>query len=52
MGAAENLNSEADNAEKEAVAAAERAGWIRPGESVPVVSTGVRSPDAMAMPHF
>ncbi len=52
LGADEDLNTEADNAEKEAVAAAERAGWIKPGESVPAVSTGIRSADVMAMLHF
>lgn len=52
LGTDEQLNAEADAAEKDAVAAAERAGWIRPGETVPAVSTGVRSPEMMTMLHL
>ncbi|MEV2252125.1 hypothetical protein AB0I94_16315 [Streptomyces sp. NPDC050147] len=52
LGADEELNSQADEAEKLAVAAAERAGWIRPGVDVPAVSTGVRSPEVMSMLHL
>lgn len=51
-GTDELLNAEADAAEKDAVVAAERAGWIRPGETVPAVSTGVRSPEVMTMLHL
>lgn len=52
LGTDEELNSRADVAEKAAVEAAERAGWIRPGADVPAVSTGVRSPEVMSMLHF
>ncbi|MFD3572756.1 hypothetical protein [Streptomyces sp. NPDC058644] len=52
LGTDEDLNSQADTAEKAAVTAAERAGWIRPGVDVPAVSTGVRSPEVMSMLHF
>ncbi|MGW5866256.1 hypothetical protein ACWFRJ_29180 [Streptomyces sp. NPDC055239] len=52
LGTDEELNSLADMAEKAAVVAAERAGWIRPGTDVPAVSTGVRSPEVMSMLHF
>ncbi|MFF1693338.1 hypothetical protein ACFVXC_06900 [Streptomyces sp. NPDC058257] len=52
LGADEELNSQADMAERAAVVAAERAGWIRPGTDVPAVSTGVRSPEVMSMLHF
>ncbi|GGV55303.1 hypothetical protein GCM10010277_55250 [Streptomyces longisporoflavus] len=51
-GGDEALNAEADAAERAAVAAAEAAGWIRPGESVPAVTTGVRSPEVMSMMHL
>lgn len=52
LGTDEQLNAEADTAEKAAVKAAETAGWIRPGEDVPSVATGVRSPEVMAMMHL
>lgn len=52
VGTDERLNAEADAAERAAVAAAERAGWIRPGETVPAVSTGIRSPEMMTMLHL
>lgn len=52
LGTDAELNSRADVAEKAAVEAAERAGWIRPGADVPAVSTGVRSPEVMSMLHF
>ncbi|MGW7078726.1 hypothetical protein [Streptomyces sp. NPDC054866] len=52
LGTDEGLNSQADEAEKLAVAAAERAGWIRPGADIPAVSTGVRSPEVMSMLHL
>lgn len=52
LGSDEQLNAEADTAERDAVAASERAGWIRPGEAVPAVSTGVRSPEVMSMLHL
>ncbi|PJN03863.1 hypothetical protein CG740_05585 [Streptomyces sp. CB01201] len=52
LGADGELNSEADEAEKAAVAAAERAGWIRPGQQIPSVSTGVRSGEVMSMMHL
>ncbi|MFE3182415.1 hypothetical protein ACFXKR_16335 [Streptomyces violascens] len=52
LGENETLNAEADTAEKAAVAAAEAAGWIRPGEQIREVSTGTRSADVMAMMHF
>lgn len=52
LGTDEELNSRADVAEKAAVEAAERAGWIRPDADVPAVSTGVRSPEVMSMLHF
>ncbi|MEV0527058.1 hypothetical protein AB0I66_26860 [Streptomyces sp. NPDC050439] len=52
LGADEALNSLADEAEKLAVAAAERSGWIRPGVEIPAVSTGVRSPEVMTMLHL
>ncbi|MFD5627074.1 hypothetical protein [Streptomyces sp. NPDC127072] len=51
-GADETLNARADAAEADAVAAAVRAGWIRPGEDLPQVSTGVRSPEVMSMLHL
>ncbi|MFI5704069.1 hypothetical protein ACIA78_28995 [Streptomyces xanthochromogenes] len=52
LGENETLNAEADAAEKTAVAAAEAAGWIRPGERIQAVPTGTRSADVMAMMHF
>ncbi|MGB8945716.1 MAG: hypothetical protein WCD21_36585, partial [Streptomyces sp.] len=52
LGADERLNAEADAGERDAVMAAERAGWIRADEDVPTVSTGVRSPEVMAMMHL
>ncbi|MEU6765312.1 hypothetical protein ABZ916_22620 [Streptomyces sp. NPDC046853] len=52
LGVDEGLNAEADAAEKAAVTAAEAAGWIRPGEDVPSVATGVRSPEVMTMMHL
>ncbi|MFE6160757.1 hypothetical protein ACFQ7F_17805 [Streptomyces sp. NPDC056486] len=52
LGADEELNSQADMAERDSVVAAERAGWIRPGADIPAVSTGVRSPEVMSMLHF
>ncbi|MFE9532645.1 hypothetical protein [Streptomyces sp. NPDC006691] len=52
LGADGELNAEADEAEKGAVAAAERAGWIRPGQQIPSVSTGVRSGEVMSMMHL
>jgi hypothetical protein len=48
----ETLNARADAAEVEAVAAAERAGWMLPGQDVPQASTGMRSPDLMSMMHL
>ncbi|MEV8316169.1 hypothetical protein AB0Q95_18550 [Streptomyces sp. NPDC059900] len=52
LGTDESLNTEADAAERAAVAAAEAAGWIRPGEDIPGVATGVRSPELMSMMHL
>ncbi|WP_189961798.1 hypothetical protein [Streptomyces violascens] len=52
LGENETLNAEADAAEQAAVAAAEAAGWMRPGEQIPPVATGTRSADVMAMMHF
>ena len=52
LGTSEELNAAADTAEAAAVTAAEQAGWVRPGEPVPTVSTGVRSPELMSMMHF
>ncbi|MFE4856093.1 hypothetical protein [Streptomyces sp. NPDC056670] len=52
QGEDETLNAEADAAESTAVAAAEAAGWIRPGEQIEPVATGTRSTDVMAMMHF
>ncbi|MGQ4387931.1 hypothetical protein [Streptomyces sp. SAS_270] len=52
LGTDQELNTEADTAEAAAVTAAEQAGWVRPGEPVPTVSTGVRSPELMSMMHF
>ncbi|MDJ0461487.1 hypothetical protein [Streptomyces sp. H27-C3] len=46
------LNAAADAAETTAVAAAEEAGWMEPGQHVPQVSLGVRSPEMMAMMHL
>ncbi|WP_150493709.1 hypothetical protein [Streptomyces kanamyceticus] len=52
LGTDEGLNAEADAAEKAAVTAAVNAGWVRPGEAVPSVATGVRSPEVMSMMHL
>ncbi|QES42900.1 hypothetical protein DEJ49_19585 [Streptomyces venezuelae] len=52
LGADEALNAAADAAESAAVAAAERAGWMRPGQRLPEMSTGMRSPELMSMMHF
>ncbi|MFD0419832.1 hypothetical protein [Streptomyces sp. NPDC127108] len=52
LGANRTLNAAADAAESAAVAAAERAGWVRPGEEAPRVSTGVRSGELMRMLHL
>lgn len=52
MGENETLNAKADAAEAAAVAAAEKAGWIEPGQHLPQVSTGLRSPDLMSMMHL
>ncbi|MFH8608832.1 hypothetical protein ACH4D5_15265 [Streptomyces sp. NPDC018029] len=52
LGADEALNAAADRAEAAAVTAAERAGWIRPGQRLPEMSTGLRSPELMSMLHF
>lgn len=46
------LNAEADTDEAAAVAAAITAGWVKPGEQLPEVSTGVRSADLMSMMHL
>ncbi|MET7360462.1 hypothetical protein ABZS76_18705 [Streptomyces sp. NPDC005562] len=46
------LNAAADEAEAAAVAAAERAGWMRPGQRLPEVRAGMRSPELMSMMHF
>ncbi|MFF4350445.1 hypothetical protein [Streptomyces sp. NPDC001530] len=52
LGENETLNATADAAEAAAVAAAEKAGWMRPGQAVPQVSTGMRSPELMSMMHL
>lgn len=52
LGVNETLNARADAAEAAAVAAAEEAGWMRPGQDLPQVSTGVRSPEIMSMLHL
>lgn len=52
MGENGALNAKADAAEAAAVAAAEKAGWIEPGQNLPQVSTGLRSPDLMSMMHL
>lgn len=52
LGADAALNAAADEAERAAVAAAESAGWIVPGEKVPGMATGVRSPEMMSMLHL
>ncbi|WP_405659099.1 hypothetical protein [Streptomyces sp. RK9] len=52
LGANQELNAAADAAEAAAVAAAERAGWVRPGEEAPRVATGVRSGELMRMLHL
>lgn len=52
LGVNETLNARADAAEAAAVAAAEEAGWMRPGQELPQVSTGVRSPEIMSMLHL
>ncbi|NEA02754.1 hypothetical protein G3I28_26030, partial [Streptomyces sp. SID10116] len=52
LGADETLNAAADEAEAAAVTAAERAGWMRPGQRLPEMSTGMRSPELMSMLHF
>lgn len=46
------LNAAADEAEAAAVAAAERAGWLRPGDDAPQVSPGMRSTELMHMLHL
>ncbi|MCX5207301.1 hypothetical protein OG897_38590 [Streptomyces sp. NBC_00237] len=51
-GADEVLNAEADADEAAAVAAAVAAGWVKPGQALPEVSTGVRSADLMSMMHL
>ncbi|WP_369260620.1 hypothetical protein [Streptomyces sp. R35] len=48
----ETLNAKADAAEADAVAAARKAGWMLPGQDLPEVSTGIRSPDLMSMLHL
>ncbi|MFI0978351.1 hypothetical protein ACH4SP_15305 [Streptomyces sp. NPDC021093] len=48
----EALNAAADADEEAAVAAAVAAGWVKPGEQLPEVSTGVRSADLMSMMHL
>jgi hypothetical protein len=48
----ETLNAKADAAEADAVAAAKKAGWMLPGQDLPEVSTGIRSPDLMSMLHL
>jgi hypothetical protein len=45
----ETLNARADAAEAAAVAAAEKAGRLRPGQEPPQVPTGVRSPEFLSM---
>lgn len=52
LGVNETLNASADAAEAAAVAAAEEAGWMRPGQDLPQMSTGVRSPEIMSMLHL
>lgn len=52
LGENETLNASADSAEADAVAAAEKAGWVLPGQEVPQISTGMRSPDLMSMMHL
>jgi len=52
LGEDETLNAKADEAEAAAVAAAEEAGWMQPGQPVPQVSTGIRSPELMSMLHL
>ncbi|WP_329546339.1 hypothetical protein OG548_20295 [Streptomyces sp. NBC_01356] len=52
LGVNETLNASADAAEAAAVAAAEEAGWMRPGQDLPQVSTGLRSPEIMSMLHL
>ncbi|MFI0238239.1 hypothetical protein [Streptomyces sp. NPDC016845] len=52
LGADATLNAAADEAERAAVTAAENAGWIIPGEKVPGMATGVRSPEMMSMLHL
>ncbi|MFF0744300.1 hypothetical protein ACFYVL_28270 [Streptomyces sp. NPDC004111] len=48
----EALNAGADADEKAAVASAVAAGWVKPGQEVPAVSTGVRSAELMSMMHL
>ncbi|MFF3642662.1 hypothetical protein [Streptomyces sp. NPDC002564] len=52
LGRDEALNTAADTAEADAVTAAEQAGWLRPGQVLPELSTGLRSPELMSMMHF
>ncbi|WP_406331387.1 hypothetical protein [Streptomyces sp. NBC_00203] len=52
LGENETLNAKADAAEADAVATAEEAGWMLPGQDLPEVSTGIRSPDLMSMLHL
>ncbi|MFJ2743610.1 hypothetical protein ACIO3O_28620 [Streptomyces sp. NPDC087440] len=48
----EALNATADADEAAAVASAVAAGWVKPGQQLPEVTTGVRSADLMAMMHL
>ncbi|MEU8886972.1 hypothetical protein [Streptomyces sp. NPDC048442] len=48
----EALNTAADADEAAAVASAVAAGWVKPGQQLPEVSTGVRSADLMSMMHL
>ncbi|MEV7193978.1 hypothetical protein AB0N81_19550 [Streptomyces sp. NPDC093510] len=52
LGADETLNVAADEAEADAVAAAEHAGWMQQGRRLPETPTGLRSPELMSMMHF
>ncbi|MFF0129962.1 hypothetical protein ACFYTG_30300 [Streptomyces mirabilis] len=52
LGENETLNARADAAEANAIAAAEKAGWMLPGQDVPQMATGMRSPDLMSMIHL
>ncbi|MFF3458552.1 hypothetical protein ACFYXH_30385 [Streptomyces sp. NPDC002730] len=53
MGTNAALNATADAAEADAVAAAEAAGWMKPGHHhQPQVSSGMRSPELLSMMHL